>query len=124
MRRDWTRLTLLNLLKAVFLPVLLLIFLITALQMLHEQEPEMHSVRPDRYEHKLAQPVRVHHTQIYDTQAVRLAPRENPLTLESGPPGLLLCVSLLPFIYILLKRLLLIPLKYNSHFVGVRLYAE
>lgn len=41
MRRDRT---LLDLLKAVFLPVLLLIFLIMALQMLHEQEPEMHSV--------------------------------------------------------------------------------
>lgn len=38
MRRDWTRLTLLDLLKALFLPVLLLIFLIMALQMLHEQE--------------------------------------------------------------------------------------
>ncbi|WP_341347471.1 hypothetical protein [Paenibacillus sp. FSL H3-0469] len=124
MRRDWTHLSLLDVLKAVFLPLLLLTFLIMALQMLHEQESEMHSVRPDRYEHKLAQPARVHHTQIYDAQAVRLAPRENPLTLESGPFGLLLCVSLLPFIYILLKRRLLIPLKYNSHFVGVRLYAE
>lgn len=121
MRRDWTRLTLLDLLKAVFLPLLLLTFLIIALQMLHEQEPEMHhSVRTDRYEHKLAQPARMHHTQIYDAQAVRLAPGENPLTLESGPPGLLPNVSLFPFIYILLKRRLLLPLKYNSHFVGVQ----
>ncbi|WP_342423014.1 hypothetical protein [Paenibacillus sp. FSL E2-0178] len=112
------RLSISKLLKAAFIPVLLLTFLAASSQLLNEQEAsEVQHARLERYEHKMAQPVRAHSTTFHYIPSARLAHPENLLALhpEASPP--LLCVSFFPIIYIILKRLLLYPLKCTSHFI-------
>jgi hypothetical protein len=116
------RLSFARLLKAAFIPVLLLTFLATSSQLLHEQEPEMQHASLDRYEHKMAQPVRAHSTKIQYIPSVWLAHPENIMALHPEASVPLLCVSFSPIIYIILKRLLLYPLKYTSYFISVKAF--
>ncbi|WNS45739.1 hypothetical protein [Paenibacillus sp. MMS20-IR301] len=111
------RLSLPRLLKAAFIPVLLLTFLAVSSQLLHEQEPEAQQASLERYEHKMAQPARTHSSQIHYIPSVRQAHPENILALWPEASAPLLCISVFSVIYIILKRLLLYPLKYNSHFI-------
>lgn len=111
------RLSIPRLLKAAFIPVLLLTFLAVSSQLLHEQEPEAQRASLERYEHKMAQPVRAHSNQPHYIPPLRQAHPENILAPWPEAFVPLLCVSFFPVIYIILKRLLLYPLKYNSHFI-------
>lgn len=116
------RLSIPKLLKAAFIPVLLLTFLAASSQLLNEQEAsEVQHARLERYEHKMAQPVRALSTPFHYIPSARLAHPENLLALHTEAALPLLCVSFFPIIYIILKRLLLYPLKCTSHFIRYRL---
>jgi hypothetical protein len=83
-----------------------------------EQERETYGL--ERYELKFIAPVRANTQHSVPASVVRLSHHGNALTVTAEPPLPVLCVSFFPIIYIILKRLLLYPLKYTSHFVAAQ----
>lgn len=118
------RLSLPRLLKAALIPVLLFTFLAVSSQIPQDQEPDNLSTKSERYEHKMIHPARAHSPLVQYITSMRLVHPENILALQPEPSVPLLCVSFFPVIYIILKRLLLYPLKYTSHFISVRTFCK
>lgn len=114
------RLSIRRLLLTALVPVLLLTFLTASPLLFHEQDSAEKHTNLERIEHKITQPVRIHKPQLPFASPLRLDHPENLLAFQPEASVPLLCVSLYPIIYILLKRLLLYPLKYTSHFVDGR----
>lgn len=107
-----------RLLTAALIPVLLLIFLAASFQPVHGEEPDQQQASLDRYEHKMAKPARAYSTLFHYIKNMRPVHHENTPAHQAEASVPLLCVSFFPVIYIILKRLLLHPLKFTSNFIG------
>lgn len=106
-----------RILLCLFLPALLLTLMTASSGVFHDQAPEGEPLNIKRYEHKLTHPVRAHSSIYKSVPTDRLTYHGVTPGRLPNPQALALCVSLLPVIYIILKRLLLHPLKYTSTFV-------
>lgn len=106
-----------RLLLILFIPVLLLSLLTVSPGVFHSHAPEGEPDNIKRYEHVLAHPVRAHSAIYKSVPSDRSVHHGITSTALPEPTVPVLCVSLFPIIYIILKRLLLHPLKYTSTFI-------
>ncbi|GGF85013.1 hypothetical protein GCM10010912_32840 [Paenibacillus albidus] len=85
---------------------------------LHSSVQEQKAYEPDHSDRKVIKHNRVHY---HSPGPLALSRITYPVNTFEVPSALLLpvlCVSFLPLIYKFLKRLLLYPLKFTSHFVA------
>jgi hypothetical protein len=106
-----------KLLRAAFIPILMFTLIAGAVGAFSTVEYEGETHKFERYEHKMATPVRAHSTPIKFVPAVRLPHHGITPVVLPEPHVPVLVVSLSPIIYITLKRLLLQPLRYTSNLV-------
>jgi hypothetical protein len=107
------------LLRCALIPVLLITLLAGAYGAFPHAEQEGNTPHFQRYEYKLTQPVRIHPPKYSYTPSARLAHHGFTPAEPPEPAAPLLCVSLYPVIYNIVKRQRLHPLKFTSNYVSI-----
>ncbi|UQZ36352.1 hypothetical protein C2I18_24170 [Paenibacillus sp. PK3_47] len=106
-----------QLLRISLIPMVLFTLLAASFGVHHQEEYEGRTPQIQQYEHKLTQPVRLHPPKPSYTPGVRISHHGSTPLLTPESAACLLSVSFYPFIYIILKRLRLHPLKFTSNYV-------
>ncbi len=106
-----------RLLRAALIPLLLFSMLAASAGRFHSADSDDHSSKVKRYEHKITHTVWKKTTLHKYMPLIRPAQHGTTSWNAGVSATAVLAVSLLPVIYLRLKRMLLYPLKFTSQFV-------
>lgn len=109
-----------RLFQAALIPVILITLLAASYGIFRSAEQEGSSPHIQRYEHKLTQPLRIHPPKLSYLSGARTSQHGFTPLMTQEPAAAFLCVSLYPFIYIILKRRWFRPLKFTSNYVDTK----